>query len=151
MSAKEKFDTEAMSGKLESGFELGDAGVFKGDELFATFLKESGSDKTMEDVKQVQALIGNFVDSSTLAYGRRSINAFQSDKELESTEAKIKVGGDKLRFSATRKAEVGVGENRTTKYCSVKVNYLVSGGPNVGQLKKIRATIAEEASAALAD
>ena len=149
--AKEKFDTEAMSGKLESGFELGDAGVFKGDELFETFLKESGTDKTLDDVKAVQGLIGNFVDSTTLAFGRRSINAFQSNKELETTEAKIKVGGDKLRLSATRKSEVGVGDNRTTKYGAVKVNYLVSGGPNVGQLKKIRATIAEEASAALGE
>jgi hypothetical protein len=149
--AKEKFDTEAMSGKLESGFELGDAGVFKGDELFETFLKESGSDKTLADVKQVQGLIGNFVDSATLAFGRRSIDAYKSDKELETTEAKVKVGGDKLRLSSTRKSEAGVGEHRTTKYGSVKVNYLVSGGPTVGELKKIRALIGEEAHKALAD
>lgn len=149
--AKEKFDTEAMSGKLESGFELGDAGVFKGDELFSTFLKESGSEKTLDDVKQVQGLVADFVDSATLAFGRRSINAFESDKTLETTEAKIKVGGDKMRLSAVRRAEVGVGENRTVKYGSVKVNYLVSGGPSVGTLKKIRATINEEAAKALAD
>lgn len=149
--AKEKFDTEAMSGKLESGFELGDAGVFKGDDIFETFLKESGSDKTLADVKHIQALVGNFVDSATLAFGRRSINVFQSNKELDTTEAKIKVGNDKLRLSSVRKAEVGVGEHRTTKYGSVKVNYLVSGGPTVGELKKVRALIAEEAAAALAE
>jgi len=149
--AKEKFDTEAMSGKLESGFELGDAGIFKGDNLLETFLQESGSDVTLSDITKVQGTISNFVDSAALAFGRRSIDAYKSNKELETTEAKIKVGGDKLRLSSVRRAEVGVGENRTTKFGSVKVNYLVSGGPTVGNLKKVRATIAEEAAAALAD
>lgn len=149
--AKEKFDASPLADKLKSGFTLGDAGVVTApDDLLEQFLKESGSEQTLESIKASQQTVANFVDATTLAFGRASIGFFKSDKALESTEAKIKVGNDKLRLNMTREAEVGVGENRTVKYGQTKVSYLVSGGSNVGSMKKIRQTLNTEAAEALA-
>ncbi len=149
--AKEKFDASPLAAKLVEGFTLGDAGVVGSpDNLLEQFIQDSGSELTVESVKQSQQLIANFVDTATLAFGRASIGFFQKDKTLESTETKIKVGNDKLRIAMTRSAEVDVGEKRSVKYGQTKVQYLVSGGSNVGSMKKIRQTLNDEAASALA-
>lgn len=149
--AKEKFDASPLANSLKDGFSLGDAGVVTpSDDLLERFLKESGSEQTVDTIKQSQQVIANFVDTATLAFGRASIDFFKGDKKLEATETKIKVGNDKLRINMTRESEVGVGEHRSTKHGQTKVQYLVSGGSNVGSMKKIRALLNEEAASALA-
>ena len=149
--AKEKFDASPLAAKLVEGFTLGDAGaVTSPDNLMEQFLQDSGTEVTLDTIKSVQQITANFVDTATLAFGRASIDFFGKDKTLDSTETKIKVGNDKLRIAMTRSAEVGVGENRSVKYGQTKVQYLVSGGSNVGSMKKIRQTLNDEAASALA-
>lgn len=149
--AKEKFDASPLANSLKDGFSLGDAGsVAAADDLLEKFLKESGSDQTVDSIKATQQVVANFVDTATLAFGRASIGFFKANKDLEATETKVKVGNDKLRINMTREAEVGVGEHRSVKHGQTKVQYLVSGGSNVGSMKKIRTLLNDEAATALA-
>ena len=126
--AKEKFDASPLANSLKDGFTLGDAGaVTSSDTMLEQFLTDTAAVKTIDDVKEVQQILANFVDTATLSFGRFSIDQFKGDEKLEATETKIKVGNDKLRINMTRTAEVGVGEHRSVKHGLTKVQYLVSG------------------------
>jgi len=148
--SKVSYDLEAEATALQAKLAITDAGKVDLAEGAVDALLPEGL--TIEDIVKAQDVIGKIVNVATLAGGRASIAGFKANKELTETEFKFKVGHDTVKINYTREGETSDGKGgRKTVYGQSRVAYLVSGGPSVGSLKKIRDTLKSEAASELAD
>lgn len=148
--AKIDYDLDATAADFQSKLTVGDNGSIKAEDgAIETLLPEG---KSMTDLIEAQNIISKIVTVGSLAAGRASIEAFKGNKELTETEFKVKVGHDTLKINVAREGETSDGKGGRKKvFGQERIAYLVSGGPSVGTLKKVRETIKSEAASALAD
>ena len=118
-------------------------------ELFESTLPEG---LTMENVKAVQNHTRDFIAGAGLAVGEEGIKLMTADKALESVSIKTKVVNDVMETQFLRSKEVpdGKGEGgRKAVAGYLASKYKVSGGMGAkGELKKVKAVLAEQALAA---
>lgn len=144
------YDLDQTAADFQKKLTVGDNGSIKAEDGAIESLLPEG--KSLTDLIDAQNLISKIVTVGSLAAGRASIKAFKDNKELTETEFKVKVGHDTMKINVAREAETSDGKGGRKKvYGQERIAYLVSGGPSVGTLKKVREMIKSEATSALAD
>lgn len=142
----------ALAKDLKAGMKLGDGGVISADkDLYENTLPE---DLTMDTVKKVYGHTEDVVAAMTLATGELGEAAMKKNKKLDSVSSELKIG---------KHAEINVGYLRSqeqtirnmqnpkeppkkvTKHGVTTARVKTFGQKNRGELKKVRAHLAERA------
>lgn len=140
-----------LSKKLITELKVKDGVTEVADGLYVKTLPEGLDEKT---VKAVSKHNSNFIAASAHAVGHLAIEAMSKDKKLDTVSAHIPtIGYDYVDLAVSRsKSYVNPQDkdNPIVKQGAIDVKYHVQGGvAKAGQLKHVRAALAEEASKAL--
>ena len=119
--------------------------------LYASSLPEGVTIAMAESIKKSDSL---FAAGTVYGGGQEAIDFFKKHPEVQKVELTLPtVGKDSFSATFTREASFPNPQNpdqKTVKYCNVSAGFEVQSTRNIGDMKKVRLSLAEQAAAALA-
>lgn len=121
------------------------------DNMYEKVLPE---DLSIETVNRVSDHNTNFVAASTRAFGQMAQSMMTDNRKLDTVIGAFSMGANdnlSLHYNRSKDYPVPGQEEKSTKYGVVNIAYEVKAGKNGGELKKVRAELAELAMKAFGD
>lgn len=138
-----------LAESIKKDFKIGDGGVIALDKgFYANTLPEG---LTIGQVEAVQKHNSNLLAATALALGDLGIPHLKKHKDLASVSVEFGIGKDKLAATLKREQQVpdGLGKGgMRTKYGVISANYKAHAAGNVGDFKRVREHVANEAASA---
>ncbi len=135
---------------IKSELKIGEAGVIEplGKDAFKKLLPDGLTEK---DVQRVDAWRSDLIAGVSLAVGEKAIEAFSSDKKIETVSFTMPVNKDKLDIGVERRRTYpnrmgGEGAPDIVKHAALVARYQVAASGNRGDFGRVRSHLSAQAA-----